>query len=458
MADNNFIPVFPTNRGNQADRSGRNTTGARRSKEHASRAQDTNVHGRKKGGAGRERRRYKPRGKSGDAALAMDLANAKEEVAGEFDALRAQIANIKEMKATKEEEEAEEYKELVRDEVFRNLMQLNIEFVSRRTSYSTSTWKIVLNVIINVICILFGWFYLQLGVVDILFLYFICQCLAFVEAELVLRPIGILEMFNSPLYNRLCAFVTAGCWLFFGLACFGSERFIPKIIDFDGQETNLVPLDQFVSVRVSRINLLHSVMLVGAPALFFLYSVFISICSRAGEIGIYVVKDSIFGWFIDIGIVTAEKWNNPVPLFRNMDIGPDLRPNAQKHIKLTDPEAKFRLDYRMVERSEFRMLYRQFFDTGVNYLVEHTTNNIFVTLEASFSLLCELSDYDVCGLESNHLIARERITSKARIAERSVNINKYSAQMSNIYAHTTLVALALWHKRRQGLYGLPNFD
>lgn len=461
MADNNFIPVFPPSGGNQARGRGRNNTGGRGSAKHASRSQNANAGnsgGGGGGGRGGDRRHYKPRGmSSGYADLANAMNDRSSQIDGHLDALREQMKNLKEEIAQKTEENEKRTKAYIKSKMMRGLRNLKAEHHSGYVAHSRSlTSRIIESFLLVFIC--FGLLaFTDLVIPDLAVIFILVQATAFVAAELAVHPVSVGEMLNTRWYQQVFSGTMALVIYFYILRNTVEPKMIPKIIPFDYTEGIIVPRLDYVKVDSNLPNMPAMYLLI-TPFVFYFYTVFIAAFSAAARRELKLIENSIFGWFIHGESVTVSVWNNPSPLFHDTDEGVDLRPQSQRHIKLTDAALKFRLDYSKIERTRYRFSYRNGPGSpDADFMIELPVRYSQKQLVASFGLLCELSDYDVCGLEESHKLAKERIKSRIRTI-RSVNVDKYSAQNDNIYAHTALVALALWHSRQKQLEGLPSFD
>lgn len=454
MAENSFIPVFPPT-GLQASPGGRNTTAGRGGAQHANRSNNTNAaqngrgrgqqsqrsggnagRGGGRGGGNNSRRRYKPGGGSSGYS---DLANAmKDEAArirGDFDALREQVKLTNEKLEEKDNSERRK-KAYLKHKLLSGLSKINVEFKSATAPYGKSRVQRVFEVLIFLFLFFFTVIKQYFDLVNVLCLLFIVQLIMFMLAELSLELVRMDALLREWWYIALCVVSTLICW-------------------------SMILLDRHY------MDWLMIYYLAICPIYFILYSFIFSMLCRFGYLNIRIIRDSFFGWFIGCVCVSVTKWDNPKPMFYSLDPGVDLRPQSQRHIKLTDAEMKFSLNYRKVDRVEMTLLVRisSLFNDYTQHTLEPLPDIVYElsktnktkTLEASYGLLCELSDYDVCGLETDPVIAKERIKNRLRTI-RSVNVDKYLAQSNNIYAHTTLVALALWLQRKQDLKGLPDFD
>lgn len=455
MADNNFIPLNPPESGNQAHGRGKNTGRGGRGKNRgggAGRGNDGNRHGG-------VRRVYK-KGDGGYADLANAMVDEKAQINGALDALREQMAQVREMKLEALAASEERQRRFKYNRLLKGLKRLNVEIKDRQNYIQGGFWEqnTWLQWIWWMIAAGFSDYYGYFDLYDCAIIVCLIQALFILVGEQCV----ISYEFNSIISERwwkatLCILVglaTAVFYFDYQVAIRESwfirstsnsyYEFAPSLLH--------TPDHSFWHAQT------HHFLLYFVPVIFVGYTWIMCYFDDFTYEILSFIKLTCFGWFVQWEVVKVEQWCDPVAYFNDDQIGVDLRPQTQRHIKLTDAELKFGLTYKIVERHCLKFVHRSGPGARENdYFIENCVVGEPKQLIGSFGLLCELADYDVCGLESDSKIAKERILNRIRTI-RSVNIDKYSAQTSNIYQHTALIALALWHHRRQELEGLPNFD
>jgi len=458
MAEINFINTFPQGGERQAPLNGRNVTvqqpasGSPQARGRGNNTGMRNNNGGRGGGRGNGgRRRAKFGGNTANADLAQALSDENARLKGEFDALQEQRRLMEERKVEKIERDKEREKAYVYNRLMRALRSLDIEMVNHFDfGEMRCYWLQWFEIMVAVLCL---HYFRYLLVHESIMALCLIQALYILVAEIIITPMDLYGVLIQRWWSQVLLFLVCICSAIIFLDYSQTVKYIPLRVPEHFEHGMMVTKgDMF---RYGH-DINWWIWLV--PACYIGFTFLTCTLSKLGFEVLYTMKLSCFGWFIVWERKKITRWNRPRILFRNGDIGFDLRPQSQKHIKLTDPELKFGLDYNTYARHTFRFMHRHGPGSVENdYVYELPEPHKYKYLEASFGLLAELSDYDICGLETDHKIAKERIKNRLRTI-RSVNIDKYQAQLGNIYQHTTLIALALWHQRREQLQGLPDFD
>lgn len=174
------------------------------------------------------------------------------------------------------------------------------------------------------------------------------------------------------------------------------------------------------------------------------FFVFLVVLGKVVDLRLFIHNHrfSIFFWFIDCDVVYREGITESEKDFSNWNPGFDLRPRALAQVDLCSPEARFKVKY--VRGKYFK--YSCFL--GSWQLGDPNCAAVEATLRPSVALLSELVHGDICGMNSDIDVARQRIDARLRTIQ-SVNINRFSAHFDDIFGDTAIVALMLWRKRQE---------
>lgn len=150
----------------------------------------------------------------------------------------------------------------------------------------------------------------------------------------------------------------------------------------------------------------------------------------------------MFYWFITCEVAYREGITDSQKDFDSWNPGVDLRPRSLAQTDLCSPEARFKVKY---VRGKY---YKFVCFLGSWELGDPESEVICADLRPSVSLLSELVHADICGMNSDIDVARQRIEAKLRSIQ-SVNINRFSAHFDDVFGDTAIVALMLWRKRQE---------
>lgn len=154
---------------------------------------------------------------------------------------------------------------------------------------------------------------------------------------------------------------------------------------------------------------------------------------------------SIFYWFSTVCWVNREEISKVVKDFTTWNPGHDLRPRSLAQTELIDPEARVTMQYQSGRFLRFKL---KVFLWGKIYIEDYSNDDRqkSIKIRPSIALASHLVHGDICGLNSDPEVAKNRIDARLRSIQ-SVNVNRFSAQLDDVYGDTALLALFCWRKR-----------
>jgi hypothetical protein len=158
-------------------------------------------------------------------------------------------------------------------------------------------------------------------------------------------------------------------------------------------------------------------------------------------------------WFVTRTITVEEKAWSAEEEFADWKNGFDLRPTSMTHVKLSAPEARAKVQWRSRTVNHLNIEVPVLGNFNLSSSVELLDHR---TLRPSLTLLAECSTADICGMTTDPIVARDRISNQLRVSKH-VNVNKFTAQIDGVYQDTAILAYGLWRMRAQRVVGLPYF-
>jgi hypothetical protein len=186
---------------------------------------------------------------------------------------------------------------------------------------------------------------------------------------------------------------------------------------------------------------------------FFLSLVFVKVGSKRAGRFVYYNRSSVFYWFCSVCWVNRESISKVDRDFVGWGPGVDFRPRSLAQTEIVDPEARVNMQYHYGKFLRFK--YKVFF-WGKIYISDfgNPDRSKPIVIRPSISLVSQLIHGDICGLNTDPDVARQRIDARLRSIQ-CVNINRFSAQIDDIYGDTALLALFCWRKRMERRKDFP---
>jgi len=157
--------------------------------------------------------------------------------------------------------------------------------------------------------------------------------------------------------------------------------------------------------------------------------------------------------FFKLKMRVREQLGSAEAEFADWELGFDQRPSNFSHVPLTSPESRVTLQYRSSSCNR-TILCLPF---GIEIIVlDVVLADSYRDLRPSLALLAELSNADICGMNKDLSVARDRIENQLR-SIKSVNLNKFTVMLDGVYQDTAIVASVLWRQRLARVADLPYF-
>jgi hypothetical protein len=173
---------------------------------------------------------------------------------------------------------------------------------------------------------------------------------------------------------------------------------------------------------------------------------------RAGRF-VYYNRSSWFYWFCSVCWVNRESITKVDRKFSGWGAGVDFRPRSLAQTEIVDPEARVDMQYHYGKFLRFKL---KVIFWGKFYIADFGNPDRCkpIVISPSISLVSQLIHGDICGLNTDPEVARQRIDARLRSIQ-CVNINRFSAQIDDIYGDTALLALFCWRKRMERRKDFP---